>query len=148
MGSAVRYLKRALAALAIVLIIAMTALLVLTRTSTFNRLLHAKLVSYVAETYRGQLTLGQIDAPFPGQVTLDQVVVRYRDAEVVRIAKVRASYSILPLLWGAIHLRVEVFKPQLKLSRRTMESNRSALAQSLQHFRLQYDIDVSPPGFG
>ncbi|MGH7931586.1 MAG: hypothetical protein ACREQN_00315, partial [Candidatus Binataceae bacterium] len=117
MGTAVRYFKRALAALALVLLIMLAALFIYTRTRSFNGLLRAKLTSYMTETYRGEITLERINAPLFGGATLDQVVIRYQHAEVARIARVRVGYSILPLLWGAVHLRVEVFKPAINLSR-------------------------------
>ncbi|HVB78613.1 MAG TPA: translocation/assembly module TamB domain-containing protein [Candidatus Binataceae bacterium] len=112
-----RYLKRALVALVLVPAVVVTALFIYTRTASFDVLLRAQLARYMTGNYRGEITLGRIDAPFPDGITLDRVVIRYRDAEVARIAKVRAHYSILPLLWGAIHLRVEVLEPVINLNR-------------------------------
>ena len=94
------------------------AVLILTRTSRFNDFLRVRIVSYLRQTYRGQITIGAIEGSVWGSLTLREINVRHHGLNIASIAELRVGYYLLPALRGQIVLSdIDVIRPQARLAR-------------------------------
>jgi translocation and assembly module TamB len=117
MRTLLRYIRRALAAIAIVLALCAGAALIFTRTAEFNSILRDKAVAWLARTYRGRITVARIEGSIWGNLALDGVAVSYRGRPVAEIPRVEISYSLTSLIWRVLHLEITAESPRLNLVR-------------------------------
>ena len=109
-----RWLAAGVLALVLMVIAAVT---LFTRTARFNDLLRARIVSYLAQTYRGQITIGAIEGSIWGALTLRDIEVRHHGSTIARIPQLRVGYQLLPALRGQFVLSdIDVIKPELHLA--------------------------------
>jgi autotransporter translocation and assembly factor TamB len=111
MGVVFRYLGRFLAIAALAFLVVSAALIVFTRTATFNRLVQARLAPYLATAFKGAITIGSIEGSLWGDLELRDVRLRYQGTEALYLPRAVVGYSLLPLLSGTLHLRIAVFDP-------------------------------------
>src|SRR5260370_34790161 len=101
----------------LVLVVA-AAVVIFSRTARFNDLLRARLVSYLAQTYRGEIAIGSIEGSVWGSLTLRDIEVRHGGSDIVSISQLRVGYQILPALRRTLVLSaIAVIKPELHLAR-------------------------------
>ncbi len=94
------------------------AVLTLTRTSRFNDFLRVRIVNYLSQTYRGQITIGAIEGSVWGSLTLREINVRHDGLNIASIAELRVGYYLLPALRGQIVLSdIDVIRPEARLAR-------------------------------
>jgi autotransporter translocation and assembly factor TamB len=99
------------------LLIVLAAGLIFTRTARFNDLLRVQIVNYLAQTYRGQITIGAIEGSVWGSLTLRDIEVRHHGATIATIPQLRVGYQIIPALRGEIVVSdIEVLNPDLHLA--------------------------------
>lgn len=112
-----RYIRRALAALAILLALCAIALLIVTHTSKFNNFLRTKAVAWLAQNYRGRFTIGRMEGSIWTSIALDDVVISYRGRPVAEIPRVEVNYSLTSLIWRVLHLTIAAEAPRVNLMR-------------------------------
>jgi len=95
------------------------ALLMITRTSAINRLLRDKVIAFVAANYRGQLRIARIEGSIWGSLRLEQVALFYEGQTIASIQQLSLDYSLLPVLWRTVHLRITIDSPQIDASRQS-----------------------------
>jgi autotransporter translocation and assembly factor TamB len=117
MGAALRYLKRALAALLILVLLLIAGIAIYLRTPGFNRMLQGKVRDYLAASYRGQISFENIDASVLGRIVIKDITIADRGHQVAHIPLVRIHYSLIPLLWSSLHASIGIFNPVFNLSR-------------------------------
>src|SRR5713226_402037 len=94
----VRYLRRALVMLAILAAVLIVAGVIYIRTDSFGRLLKGQVSNLLATSFRGEVTLGEIDSSIWGALTIHELSIKYGGATVVRIPQIQLAYSLVPLL--------------------------------------------------
>jgi autotransporter translocation and assembly factor TamB len=88
------------------------------RTENFRRLVQDQLLGAINESIRGSVSLERIEGTFWGDVVLGDVRVRYGDNDIVKVPRLRISYSLLPLLRGRVRIsRAEALDPVLHVTR-------------------------------
>src|SRR5580692_3551535 len=92
-------LKRLLLILAFLALTAVVATIIYVRTNSFGRLLKSQVSSLLATTFRGEVTLGEVDTSAWGTLTIRGLEVKDGRATIVRIPRVQLGYSLIPLLW-------------------------------------------------
>jgi len=93
------------------------ALVIFTRTARFNDLLRVQIVNYLAQTYRGQITIGSIEGSIWGSLTLRNIEVHHRGTTIASIPQLHAGYRILSALRGQIVVSdIVVLNPDLRLA--------------------------------
>jgi autotransporter translocation and assembly factor TamB len=93
------------------------AVAIFTRTSRFNDLLRLRIVDYLGQTYRGEITIGAIEGSIWGSLTLRDINVRHRGVDIASISRLRIGYYLLPALHGRIVLSdIDVVKPRVRLA--------------------------------
>ncbi len=117
MGRAIRYLKRALAALAILAALLFLAAAVFIRTPEFGRIARAQANAWLAANLRGAIAVGRIAPSLSGAIVIDDVSVANAAGSILRIPRATVSYFLVPLLWREIRLDVEIEGPEINLAR-------------------------------
>ena len=118
MSRVMRIVRWVLAAVAAFVLIVAAAALIFTRTVRFNDFLRVRIVSYLAQTYRGEITIGSIEGTIWGSLTLRDINVRHGGLNIASIPELRVGYYLLPALRGQIVLSdIDVIKPELHLAR-------------------------------
>jgi len=69
------------------------------RTNSFGQVLKERVTNLLATSFRGEVTLGQIDTSSWGALTIHELRIKYGNATVVRIPQIQLGYSLIPLLW-------------------------------------------------
>src|ERR1700694_5335253 len=116
----VRYLKRALLMLALLAAVLIVAGGIYIRTDSFGRLLRGQVSNLLATSFRGEVTLGEIDSSIWGALTIHELSIKYGGATVVRIPEIHLGYSLIPLLWHEARIGITAIDPAINLQR---ESN-------------------------
>jgi autotransporter translocation and assembly factor TamB len=113
-----RFIRWMLAAIVALILAAVGAILLFTRTARFNDLLRIQVVTYLAQTYHGQITIGSIEGSIWGNLTLHEIAIHHQGSTIAAIPQVRVGYQILPALRGQIVLSdIDVVRPELHLAR-------------------------------
>src|SRR6266852_4423648 len=113
----VRYLKRALVMLALLAALVIVAGAIYVRTASFGRLLKTQASNLLATSFRGEITLSEIDTSLWGALTIHELSIKYGGAPVVRIPQIQLSYSLIPLLWREARIEITVVDPAINLQR-------------------------------
>ncbi|HEY2104400.1 MAG TPA: AsmA family protein, partial [Candidatus Binataceae bacterium] len=93
------------------------AALIFTRTARFNDLLRVQIVSYLAQTYRGSITIRSIEGSIWGSLTLRDIELHHAGTTIASIPQLRVGYQILPALRGQIVVSyIDVLNPDLNLA--------------------------------
>src|SRR6516164_11551468 len=117
MRSAMRYLRRAISIIALIILFCLFGLLILTRTPLVNEFLRNQVIAFAAANYRGTLKIGRIEGSIWGSLRLTQVALLYEGKTITSIAQVSLDYSLVPLLWRTVNLGITVDSPQIDASR-------------------------------
>src|SRR5713226_3429942 len=113
----VRHLKRALVMLALLAAVVIVAGAIYVRTASFGRLLKTQASNLLATSFRGEITLSEIDTSLWGALTIHELSIKYGGAPVVRIPQIQLSYSLIPLLWREARIEITVVDPAINLQR-------------------------------
>jgi autotransporter translocation and assembly factor TamB len=91
--------------------------LIFTRTARFNDLLRVQIISYLAQTYRGSITIRSIEGSVWGSLTLRDIEMHHGGTTIASIPQLRVGYQILPALQGQIVVSyVDLLNPELALA--------------------------------
>ncbi len=112
-----RFLRRALSIILRLMLLAVILLAILARTQFLHQLVRDQVVALVNSTYRGTLSIGRIQGSVWGSLRLDQVALSHQGKQIVSIPRLSLEYSLVPLLWRQVKLRIFVESPQIKVSR-------------------------------
>src|SRR6266852_5987596 len=112
-----RYLKRVLSMLALLAVIVIVAGAIYVRTDSFGRLLKDQVSNLLATSFRGEVTLGEIDTSIWGALTIHELTIKYGGATVVRIPQIHLAYSLIPLLWHEVRIEITAVDPAINLER-------------------------------
>jgi autotransporter translocation and assembly factor TamB len=74
----IRYLKRALVMLALLAAVVIVAGAIYVRTASFGRLLKTQASNLLATSFRGEVTLSEIDTSISGALTIHDLSIKYR----------------------------------------------------------------------
>jgi translocation and assembly module TamB len=130
MQVALRYLFRAFAGLLVMLGLIVTSLTIYMRTASFNQLLEREVNDLLNGRFRGEVTIGSIQASCIGRVGLSNLAITYQGRELLRVPVVEIGYTLLPLLWHQLNLDITVEHPHADLARDA--SGAWDLAEALQ----------------
>src|SRR5216683_1187816 len=113
----VRYLKRALLMLALLAAVIVVAGVIYVRTNSFGQVLKERVANLLATSFRGEVTLGEIDTSIWGALTIHELTIKYGGATVVRIPQIQLGYSLIPLLWHEARIEITAVDPAINLQR-------------------------------
>jgi uncharacterized protein involved in outer membrane biogenesis len=113
----VRYLKRALLMLTLLGAVVIVAGAIYVRTDSFGHLLKGQVSNLLATSFRGEVTLGEIDTSIWGALTIHELSIKYGGATVVRIQQIHLAYSLIPLLWHEVRIEITAVDPAINLER-------------------------------
>ena len=130
MRVALRYLLRALLGLLALLVLILAGLTIYVRTASFNSLLEREVNSVISGKFRGQITVGAIQASRIGRVDLHDLVIAWQSRELVHVPAIEIGYALLPLLWHQVDLTITIDRPQVRVARDA--SGAWDLAEALQ----------------
>jgi uncharacterized protein involved in outer membrane biogenesis len=118
MARTFKYLRRIGMAIGLLLVLLAIALGIYSNTEAFRQMVREQLIAALNASIRGSITLERIEGSIWGNVTLHQVRLRYRDADIVQIPQLKLSYALLPLWRGHLQItRAEAAQPQVRLVR-------------------------------
>jgi hypothetical protein len=133
-------LYRIAVTLGFLLLVLIIAAAVITHTDRFREFVREKLVTAVNDTIVGSISVGRIDGSIWGNVILHDVVVRHEGAEILEVPELTISYSLLPLLWGRLHIfQLAGSRPTLRLRRD--EDNQLNIVQAFSPKQPQNEAD-------
>lgn len=125
-----RYLRWIALGIGLVLLLIAVGLGVYSNTEGFRRLVREQLVAAINSSIRGTVTLERIEGSVWGDLTLHDVRLRYQDFDIVRIARLKLSYALLPLVFGRLQIaRAEAAEPAVQIVRD--EQGRWNIAEAL-----------------
>src|SRR5260370_29089562 len=113
----VRYLRRALLMLAIIAAVLIVAGVIYIRTDSFGRLLKGQVSNLLATSFRGEVTLGEIDSSIWGALTIHELSLKYGGVIVLRIRQIQLGFSLIPLLWHEARIEITAVDPTINLQR-------------------------------
>src|ERR1700730_10483088 len=113
----VRYLKRVLLMLALLVAVVVVAGVIYVRTDSFGHLLKGQVSNLLATNIRGEVTLGEIDTSIWGALTIHELSIKYRGSTVVRIPQIQLCYSLIPLLGQEARIEIPAVEPAISLQR-------------------------------
>src|ERR1700674_1706336 len=113
----VRYFKRVLLMLALLALIVIVAGAIYIRTDSFGRLLKGQVSNLLATSFRGEVTVGEIDSSIWGALVIHELSIKNGGATVVRIRQIRLGYSLIPLLWHEARIEIIAVDPAIHLQR-------------------------------
>jgi autotransporter translocation and assembly factor TamB len=117
MRTAIRYLRRAISIVLLIVFFCVFAVVVLTRTPLFNEFLRSKVIAFVDANYRGALKIRRIEGSMWGSLRLEQVALLYDGKTIASISQLSLDYSLVPLLWRTVHLRITADSPLIDAQR-------------------------------
>ena len=112
-----RYLRRAISIFLLIVLFGVFALVILARTPLVNQFLRDKVIAFVAANYRGTLKIARIEGSVWGSLRLERVALLYEGKTITSIPQLSLDYSLVPLLWRTVHLRITIDSPQIDVSR-------------------------------
>ena len=98
MSVVIRYLKRALLIITLLVTVVIVATVIYVRTESFGRLLKTQLAGFLATSFRGRITLGQIETSIWGTLAIHELRIENRGSTIVYIPQVQLGYALIPLL--------------------------------------------------
>src|SRR5918993_3871313 len=111
-------LYRIALSLGFLLLLLIIAAAIITHTDRFREFVGEKLETAINDAIVGSISLGRIDGSIWGNVILHDVVVGHEGAEILEVPDLTISYSLLPLLWGRLHIfQLAGSRPTLHLRR-------------------------------
>jgi autotransporter translocation and assembly factor TamB len=113
----VRYFKRVLLMLALLAVIVIVAGAIYLRTDSFGRLLKGQVGNLLATSFRGEVTVGEIDTSIWGALIIHALSIKNGGATVVRIRQIELGYSLIPLLWHEARIEITAVDPAINLQR-------------------------------
>lgn len=114
----IRYLKRTLFVLALLVLMVGVAAVLYTQTAQFKEQLRERLVTALDASLAGDMSLAGIEGSIWSNLTLTGLVLRYRDREVLAIPRVEVDYTLPGLVAGRLEIsRVEVVDPVVRMRR-------------------------------
>lgn len=100
----------------LLLVVVVVGVTLFVRTERFRVLLREQLVTTLNATLRGEVDLGQVEGSVWSNLTLHDLVVTYRDTEVLRAPRITLRYNLFPLLQGRLQItHLEGAAPTLRL---------------------------------
>ena len=118
MGRLLTIFRRIAVGLGFFLLILIIAVAIITHTDRFHEFLRERLVMTVNDSIVGSVSLGRLEGSIWGNVVLHDLVVRHEGAEILEVPRLTISYSLIPLIWGRLHIfRLEGSRPALNLKR-------------------------------
>jgi autotransporter translocation and assembly factor TamB len=166
MGATLRYLRRELLALTVIVAVTVGALLIVVRSHSFGVLLQHRVNAYLAEHFVGSTTFGEINSWRWSQgVTIRDLSVRDGSQQIVHIPRLELGYALIPLLWHEARLKVIAYDPDVHLVRnrdgqwnilQAYASKTVVVTSHANGFEIRLDsiglrhasIDVAPNGVG
>src|SRR5258708_25035585 len=118
MNVVIRHLKRALLIITLLVTVVIVATVIYVRTESFGRLLKTQLDGFLATSFRGRITLGQIETSIWGTLAIHELRIENRGSTIVYIPQVQLGYALIPLLWREARLEVTAIEPMIHLARR------------------------------
>jgi translocation and assembly module TamB len=101
-----------------VLVVAIAGVAVYTHTDHFREFARQKLLAVINDSVRGKVSVAKLEGSVWGSLSVVDLVVSDAQSEIVRIPRARINYSLLPLLWGQVHIfRLEAAEPALALKK-------------------------------
>jgi autotransporter translocation and assembly factor TamB len=98
------------------LIVALVAIDLYSRTAGFHDYLRGRLTAFFDSSYKGQLRVGSVAGSLSGGMTLHEVTLSYDGQPVLTISRVYLDYALLPLLRREIDLtHIAITHPLLDL---------------------------------
>src|SRR5882762_8158553 len=113
----VRYLKRLLLVLVLLAVIVIVAGAIYIRTDSFGRLLRDQVSNLLATSFRGEVTVGEIDTSIWGALIIHALSIKNGSATIVRIRQIELRYSLIPLLWHEARIEITAVDPAINLQR-------------------------------
>jgi len=118
MAPSFKYLGRFVLALGLLFVMLALGLGYYSNTEAFRQMIREQLVATINSSMRGSISLERIEGSIWGDVTLHQVRLRYRDADIAQIPQLKLAYALLPLWRGQLQItRAEAAQPALRLVR-------------------------------
>ncbi len=125
-----RYLRWIALGIGLVLLLIAVGLGFYSNTESFRGLVRAQLIAAINGSIRGTVSLERIEGSLWGNVVLHDVRLRYQNSDIVRIARLKLSYALLPLLRGQLQIaRAEAAEPAVQITRD--EQGRWNIAEAL-----------------
>jgi autotransporter translocation and assembly factor TamB len=103
--------------LALLAAVIVVAGVIYVRTNSFGQVLKERVTNLLATSFRGEVTLGQIDTSSWGALTIHELRIKYGGATVVRIPQIQLGYSLIPLLWHEARIDITAIDPAIHLQR-------------------------------
>jgi autotransporter translocation and assembly factor TamB len=119
MRTAIRYLRRAVGIILLMVFFSVFALVIVSRTSLVNELLRDKVTAFIDANYRGTLRIARVEGSIWGSLRLQQVALLYQGKTIASIPQLSLEYSLFPLLWRTVHLRISAYSPLVDAQRQT-----------------------------
>src|SRR6202795_4694282 len=113
----VRNVKRVLLMIALLAVAVIVAGVIYIRTDSFGRLLKGQVSKLLATSYRGEVTLGEIDSSIWGALTIHELSIKYGGATILQSRQIRLGYSLIPLLWHEARIEITAVDPAINLQR-------------------------------
>ena len=103
--------------LALLAVIVIAAGAIYLRTDSFGRLLKRQVSNLLATSFRGEVTLGEIDTSIWGSLIIHELSIKNGGATIVRIRQIELGYSLIPLLWHEARIEITAVDPAINLQR-------------------------------
>jgi autotransporter translocation and assembly factor TamB len=117
MNRFVRYLRRVLLTLALLVVIVIVAGAIYIRTDSFGRLLKCQAGNLLATSFRGEVTLGEVDTSIWGAIIIHELSIKDAGMTIVNIPQIQVGYSLIPLLWHEARIQITALDPAINLQR-------------------------------
>src|SRR5258708_10601505 len=117
MNVVIRHLKRAILIIGLGVTVGIVGRVIYVRTEYFGRLLKTELDGFLATSFRGRITLGQIETSIWGTLAIHELRIENRGSTIVYIPQVQLGYALIPLLWREARLEVTAIEPMIHLER-------------------------------
>lgn len=111
----VRVLRGIAAAIAIVVMVMVAGAATFMRTAAFSRLLKGWVDGYLSANFVGEISVGGIEVPILGGLVLHDVIIAEGAQEVATVPQITIRYWLMPILWHAVQVEIEVESPQFHL---------------------------------
>ena len=103
--------------LALLAVIVIVAGAIYVRTDSFGRLLKGQVGNLLATSFRGEVTVGEIDTSIWGALIIHELSIKNGGATIVRIRQIELGYSLIPLLWHEARIEITAVDPVINLQR-------------------------------
>ncbi|MBV8136182.1 MAG: hypothetical protein JO121_11220, partial [Deltaproteobacteria bacterium] len=113
-----RLLRRAIVAVAILMIVTFSGVLIVSQTRRAHELVRARVVDLLTQTYQGNVGIGAIQGSFLGDLEIHDIVVSQKGEPILTAPLARVRYALFPLVARRIRLtEIEVVHPRIHLAR-------------------------------